>query len=59
VVVKLPATAANQANFRFRLRLTSNTSVTDDGWYVDDLQLSAVGLGCPLGVDAIFANGFQ
>ncbi|MFY8134165.1 MAG: hypothetical protein ACOVKS_04135 [Aquimonas sp.] len=50
---------AAQAQIRFRL--TSDNSVQDDGWYVDDLVLEGGGPSCraqqqPVG---LFTNGFE
>ena len=41
-------------NVQFRFRLGSDSSVNHEGWYVDDIGVTA----CTLG-DAIFANGFD
>lgn len=47
-----------QAQARIRFRLTSDNSVNADGWYVDDIHLSAGGSGClqPLAPVADFAS---
>lgn len=46
---------------QIRLRLTSDTSVVRDGWYVDDLVLEAGGPTCRASQQAvgIFENGFE
>lgn len=44
---------ANAAQARVRFRLTSDTSEVRDGWYVDDIELTAAPLGLP------FADGFE
>jgi hypothetical protein len=56
-VPQLDGAAAAQVRFR----LTSDTAVVRDGWYVDDLVIEAGGAVCralQLGVD-VFADGFE
>lgn len=58
VEVPLPSLAgASQAYIRFRL--TSDGSVTRDGWYVDDIVLSGTGALCRGAGDALFQHGFE
>jgi hypothetical protein len=58
VEVPLPSLAgASQAQIRFRL--TSDGSVTRDGWYVDDIVLSGTGALCRGSGDGLFDNGFE
>ncbi|NJN53444.1 MAG: PKD domain-containing protein [Anaerolineae bacterium] len=45
----------NQANARIRFRFTSDQSVVDDGWHVDDIRLRAAGAAC-VGIVAPQAN---
>jgi carboxypeptidase T len=57
VEIPLPA-LDSQPQARIRFRLTSDNSVNADGWYVDDIHLSAGGSGCvqPLAPVAGFAS---
>lgn len=58
VEVTLPGLAgASQAQIRFRL--TSDGSVTRDGWYVDDIVLTGTGALCRAGSDGLFDDGFE
>jgi carboxypeptidase T len=36
----------NQPNARLRFRLTTDSSVTADGWYVDDVAVTGIGPAC-------------
>ena len=45
VNIPLPA-LAGQSNVRIRFRFYSDQSVTNDGWYLDDIQLLSSGSGC-------------
>lgn len=57
--VDLPIPALDgQAQARIRFRLTSDSGVNADGWYVDDIRLSAGGSGCvkPLAPAASFTS---
>ena len=55
--IPLPA-LDDQTQARIRFRFTSDTSVNADGWYVDDIRLSAGGNGClqPLAPIAGFSS---
>jgi len=45
--VTLPANVLdNQSNARIRFRLTSDVSVTRDGWHLDDIRLTAASTQC-------------
>ncbi|HEX4954557.1 MAG TPA: M14 family zinc carboxypeptidase [Thermoanaerobaculia bacterium] len=56
-LVELPVPALDgQANARVRFRLTSDGSVVEDGWHLDDVELKAVLLNPP---QLIFADGFE
>ncbi|MEM9293018.1 MAG: M14 family zinc carboxypeptidase [Acidobacteriota bacterium] len=46
----------DQAQVRIRWRLTSDTSVQRDGWYVDDVVLTAVP---DAALQGLFADGFE
>ncbi|HHL31459.1 MAG TPA: hypothetical protein ENJ41_02660 [Oceanospirillales bacterium] len=50
----------NAKQLKLRFRLSSDGSLTDDGWYVDDVLLKVTGQPCR-GVfdDMIFTNGFD
>jgi carboxypeptidase T len=57
--VDLPLPALDgQPQARLRFRLTSDYSVNADGWYVDDIHISAGGSGCvqPLAPAARFSS---
>jgi murein tripeptide amidase MpaA len=57
---KVIAVEANAQTMQFRFRLTSDVSVTRDGWYIDDVQLKASGAVCHFaGSDTIFVHGFE
>ncbi|MCL4262726.1 MAG: PKD domain-containing protein [Anaerolineae bacterium] len=43
----------NQANARIRFRFTSDVSLVDDGWHVDDIRLRGAGPAC---VDYVAPN---
>lgn len=55
VELSLPA-LDGQANARFRFRLTSDGSLVEDGWHLDDVELKAVLSSPP---QLIFADGFE
>lgn len=45
--VQLPlAQLANQSQVRLRFRLTSDVDITRDGWYIDDIEISASAESC-------------
>lgn len=54
-VVNLDAYAGQNARFRFRL--TSDSSVGAEGWYIDDVRVQSC--TAPLSPDLIFRNGFE
>jgi hypothetical protein len=51
----------NQSNLRIRLHLTSDGSATEDGWYVDDLSVTDLGVAAmpPLPFYEGFENGLS
>jgi hypothetical protein len=50
----------NAQQLKLRFRLTSDGSITDDGWYVDDVLLKVTGQPCrDVFDDMIFTNGFD
>jgi len=55
VVVDLTTYAGHDAQFRFRL--TSNNSVSREGWYIDDISVQGCGEATP--DDTIFKDGFD
>lgn len=53
-----PTPGATELKVRFRL--TTDTTVTRDGWYIDDLQVKATGPVCAAqNNDIIFSHGFD
>ncbi|MCP4357425.1 MAG: PKD domain-containing protein [Chloroflexi bacterium] len=55
--IDLPLPALdNQANARLRFRFTSDVSVIDDGWHLDDVRLRGAGTACI--VDMLPQAGF-
>jgi PKD repeat protein len=71
ITLLLPA-LDNQSNARVRFRFSSDTSITDDGWHIDDIQVLGAGPACveaiaplasfdssspdPLGISTVFTN---
>lgn len=48
------------AELKMRFRLTTDTSLTRDGWHIDDIKIKATGPICAgLFDDSIFINGFE
>lgn len=61
VKIDLPA-LANVAQARIRFRLSSDSGVQRDGWYVDNIVLEGGGASCRAtqnGADPVFSNGFE
>lgn len=61
VALELPQLAGS-AQARVRLRFTSDSSVTRDGWYVDNITLDAGGPACRAtqgAQDPVFGDGFE
>jgi hypothetical protein len=57
--VAIPA-AAGQADVKIRFRLETDTSVTRDGWSIDDVRITGWGNACHGNVnDLIFKHGFE
>lgn len=57
---ELPASANNAAAFKLRFRLSSDYSVNNSGWAVDNIHLEAGGSACRAQWDDhIFVNGFE
>ncbi|MGA8277240.1 MAG: choice-of-anchor J domain-containing protein, partial [Rhodanobacteraceae bacterium] len=52
-VVDISTYAGHDAQFRFRLG--SDSLISNEGWYIDDINVQ----GCSNGPDQIFANGFE
>ncbi|TDR20503.1 M14 family zinc carboxypeptidase [Marinicella litoralis] len=53
-----PPNGSNELKLRFRL--TTDSSVTRDGWHIDDIKVKASGSLCTaLLVDTIFVHGFD
>jgi immune inhibitor A len=58
--VALPASTDNLADLRLRFRLTSDTSVTNSGWAIDNIEIESGGAECRAEQnDRIFADGFE
>jgi len=53
-VVDLDAHAGQTARFRFRIG--TDSSVSREGWYIDDVAVQAC---VPVDIDSIFADGFE
>ncbi len=48
------------STMQYRFRLTSDVSVTNDGWYIDDVKLTAAGNVChSSNPDVLFKNSFE
>ncbi len=59
VELPLPALAGSTAA-QIRFRFTSNASIQDDGWYIDDIELTAGGPACRAGQDdRLLSDGFE
>ena len=64
-VIHLVNTDTNNGKaVKVRFRFTSDSSINDDGWYIDDIRLLAGGQACrdsqdPQAGQAIFADGFE
>jgi len=51
---------ANTSQMKLRFRLTTDTTVTRDGWSIDDVIVKASGSTCgTFNSDVIFVNGFE
>ena len=51
---------ANSKQIKLRFRLTSDSFVNEDGWYVDDIKVKVSGQPCrSVFDDSIFVNGFE
>ncbi len=48
----------NQATAQIRFRFTSDFSITDDGWHIDDISIRGAGTGCVAGTTptAVFTS---
>jgi hypothetical protein len=59
--IELPLPAlAGMANAQLRFRFSSNASIQDDGWYIDDVQLTAGGPACRATQDdRLLIDGFE
>ncbi len=50
----------NSQQMQLRFRLTSDSFVTEDGWYIDDINVRVSGLPCrDVFDDVIFQDGFE
>lgn len=50
----------NSQSLQIRFRLTSDSYITEDGWYIDDISIKASGASCHVAnSDLIFSNGFE
>lgn len=58
VTLDLP-TLDNAASARIRFRFTSDVNTVDDGWYVDNIRLTAGGAACRSSQTNLFANSFE
>jgi len=48
------------ATARFRFRLVTDGVQNDNGWYIDDVSVTAASPACtPLNPDVVFSNGFE
>lgn len=51
---------ANSQQMQLRFRLTSDSFVNEDGWYIDDINVKVSGQPCRSVInDVIFVNGFE